>query len=902
MALFAACICTSTTAAAQDLDGGPARTEADSGVPSEPPSEVDSDVPTEAPPSEGAPDSRAAPAESEPEEESPAALTPPHIVRAVPPEYPAARLSGLAHPTVVVIVTLDAEGRVADAQVEHGAGEDFDDAALRAVREWRFDPARRGETPTASRIRIAIHFELPSFDLPTSEAEHIGPTFDARVQRPPPGRAEDAPPEVSEPTHPTPSEDEAPEVGVTARVESETRVEDRGAGSFEIDRDILAAAPRREGADMLLSVPGVFAARAEGLAIGHRINLRGFDAEHGQDVELRVGGLPVNLPSHIHGQGYADVGFLIPDVVQRVRATEGVYDPRQSDFAVAGTIDFDLGVARAERGFRAASSYGAFNTFQQLLLWAPESEREATFGAVQYEHTEGFGQRRGGDRISALVQAEARSGDWRLRGLGIVYGARADLAGVLRADDIEAGRVGFYDTYAHPTAQSQNALTGRFLGGFFGTYRADGGSNGGFSVWVGADTFRLQENFTGFIQRSRVLPGVAGRGDLIEQRNQTLSVGLSGRFRTEAWRPWEWLAARVEVGLDGRLDFLEQGQSLLARRNETWDQRVDASVFGTQGGLFADLELRLTRHLRINGGVRGALLLYEVDDRLGNFAPDFRPRDSFIMGFRRSAGGATVGPRVSAEVKPLEWLSLRAAYGQGYRSPQARTLEDGERAPFTTVQSGDLGAVFEFDRVLRVAVTGYWTELSDDVAFEPREGRLERIGASRRLGAVLYAQARPLDWLVGAVSVTYVNAELLEPPPATADNPQPPFEPGQNLPYVPPVVLRADVGVRGTLVEDVLGESLRGRLGVGYSLLSPRPLPYGGFAEPIHLFDAGGSLAWGPVDLGVSVFNLLDTRFAAYEFLFTSNWDPEAIPARLPARHLAAGAPFSLMVTLGLST
>ena len=109
------------------------------------------------------------------------------------------------------------------------------------------------------------------------------------------------------------------------------------------------------------------------------------------------------------------------------------------------------------------------------------------------------------------------------------------------------------------------------------------------------------------------------------------------------------------------------------------------------------------------------------------------------------------------------------------------------------------------------------------------------------------------------------------------------------------------LGVNGTLVEDLLGMPFRGRLGIGYSFLSPRPLPFGGFAEPVSLFDAGGSLGWGPVDLGVSVFNLFDTRWAASEFLFTSSWDPEAIPSRLPARHRAAGSPLTVMVTLGVS-
>ena len=837
---------------------------------------------------------------------APPRLIPPRIVRSAPPAYPESRLGERLHPSVVLIVTLDPDGHVVDAEVEHSADADFDAAARAAVRTWEFAAAERDGQPIASRVRVAVHFELPAFDL----ARGAEPMEAGGVVEPVqvlPHHDHPAPDAAAEIVEEEGEEDAEPELGVTAQVEHEERDEDRGAGSFEIDRDVLAAAPRREGADLLLSVPGVFAARAEGMAVGHRINLRGFDADHGQDIELSVGGLPINLPSHIHGQGYADLGFLIPEAVRRVRATEGVYDPRQGDFAVAGSIAFDLGVPEDERGFRVQSGYGLFDTFEQLVLWAPEGEREETLGAVQYRRTGGFGQRRSGDAISAIVQAGARSGDWRLRGVGILYGARADLAGVVRVDDLQAGRVGYYDAYPDPTAQSQNALSGRFLAGFFADHRSEGGAGGGLGVWVGADAFRLQENFTGYTRRSRTVfdgatgRGVAGRGDLIEQRNRTFSAGLQGRFRTSPWEPWDWASARLELGLDGRVDFLEQGQSLIeAGRNRTWDELIDADVFTTNAALYGDVEIALTEYVELHVGARAALAVYEIDDRLGNFIAMERP-ETFLRGFRRSAGGVTAGPRASVEVKPIEPLSLRAAYGHGYRSPQARTLDDGERAPFTEVRSADLGAVLELDRILRVQVAGFWTELSDDVAFEPREGRLERIGASRRIGAVLHAQARPLDWLVGAVSVTFVDAELLEPPPPSASDPQPAFMPGQNLPYVPPVVIRADLGARSTLAEDVLGEELRGHVGLGYSFLSPRPLPFGGFADPVNLVDASAGLGWGPVDLGVSFFNIFDVRYAASEFVFTSSWDPDAVPTRVPARHLSAGSPFTFMVTLGVS-
>src|SRR5690606_8967065 len=105
---------------------------------------------------------------------------------------------------------------------------------------------------------------------------------------------------------------------------------------------------------------------------------------------------------------------------------------------------------------------------------------------------------------------------------------------------------------------NQNALAGRIMAGNFSDYRGSAGENAGVGIWAGFDDFRVQENFTGFIQRSRELDGVAGRGDLIEQRNRTVSVGITGRYRTRPWRPADWATGSLELGLSSRFDHVFQ--------------------------------------------------------------------------------------------------------------------------------------------------------------------------------------------------------------------------------------------------------------------------------------------------------------------------------------------------------
>jgi TonB family protein len=836
---------------------------------------------------------------------APVELVPPRVIEAVDPEFPPEELASGLTPSVVLHVTIDAEGVVQEAHVDHTAGEHFDREALAAVRRWRFEPARRGDRAVPARIRVEVRFTLPEFELPSTTepatAASEAPTRGSET--PDASTSGDAPAsettEASAPTQPdaTPSE---PTLGVQAELERERTDDPRSASEHQLDRQQIEAAPRRDAGDLLQSVPGMFAARTEGDAVGHRIMLRGFDAVHGQDIELTVEGVPINVPSHLHGQGYSDLNFVLPEVVRSMRIVEGVYDPAQGDFAVAGSVDFRLGVGERDRGVTSRTTYGSFHTLRQLLVFAPHGMDEGTFGAAAYRRTDGFGTGRASEGGSAILSLAFGDRPWHGRVFGVAHGMRAGLAGVLRAEDIESGRYGFYDRYDDPIAAAQSALAIRLLLGATIEHRGDRGARTRATLWTSYDDFRIQQAFTGYTQRSRVMPEWMGRGDLIEQRNETVGLGLRASHRTEQYVLFDWLRTSIELGLAGRVDVIEQQQNLLAPpQNETWDQRVDASINGADVGAYVDLDVRITDYVRVRGGARGNVLFYDVDDRLGNFIPAFR-RERYLVGFRRTAFGIAAGPRASIEVRPIPELALLVAYGEGYRSPQARQLVDGERAPFTKVRSGDLGFRLELGsaRELEVAGTAFYTHLSQDVAFDAEEGRLEPVGPTTRIGGTLVVRARPLPWLLAAVSATFVNATLDEPPPASAANPTPAFEPGALLPFVAPWVVRADVGAHERLF-DLDGHPVRGRVGVGFSFLSPRPLPFGQEAAPVALLDASIGASWRWLSVGVEAYNLFDSQWAASELFFVSNWRPSEPPSRLPARHIAAGAPLTILGTLG---
>lgn len=854
-----------------------------------PPSDPNAEKPPEPPKAEPAPPPAPKPAPTgKAVPNASGAMTPPRVLQSAAPVFPATKLASGEHPTVVLKVTVFADGSIGDVIVEHSSGPEFDAAAIDSVKQWKFAPARRGSEAIASRVGVAVHFELP--ELGVEHVTTVTGTSEAvpHAHEPPPGDSR----------HPEQRAQE--ELGAKAHVHGVMRSEQRGVNDVRIDAALLRAAPAQDSGELLKRAPGVVVARIEGDAVAQRIMLRGFDADHGQDIELNVDGVPVNQPSHIHGQGYADLGFIIPETVRSLRVTEGVYDPRQGDFAVAGTADFELGVEK--RGIQVGSGYGSFRTFRELAVFAPQGFGADTFGAVAFKKTEGFGQNRASTSGSAIGQIGWDSGPLHLTLHGSVHGARALTANVLRRDDIDSGKVDFYDVYPLATAEAQGASTERAQLSAKARYHGPKGENAELLTYVVLNTFRLQANYTGFAEISRKNPMWTGRGDLIEQTNQDRTIGIKSRYRTAEVRPFSFSRTFLEAGISGRVDDIAQTQNLIqAPEGTTWDQRVDADISALDVGGYADLDTTITERVHLRGGVRADFLSYQVDDRLANFIPAFRAQEH-IPGYRRSAAGIAAGPRAVLEVHALPELSVIAAYGEGYRSPMALLLDDGEPAPFVKVKSGDLGLrhVMGSGDQLELRASGYLTRLDDDVAFDPREGRVEAVGPSRRVGFVFYGVTRPYSWLRAAVSVTYVKASLEKPPYSTAEDPDPPFKKGQLLPYVPPVVLRADTSAERRLF-DIEQFPVTGRAGAGYSYWSPRPLPFGESARPVSLIDAEVGLSYRMFTTTLSCFNLLDAEYAAMELSYPSSWNPDGPASRVPARHVMAGSPRSFLAMFGVS-
>jgi outer membrane cobalamin receptor len=620
-------------------------------------------------------------------------------------------------------------------------------------------------------------------------------------------------------------------------------------------RALLEAAPHRSADELLTVMPGVFITQHGGEGKAYQIFYRGFDAVHGQDLEIWAGGAPVNDVSNVHGQGYADLHFIPTEVVRQIVATPGTYDARQGDFAVAGSMRFDLGYDVP--GATASVKVGSFGSRRAFLAYHPPGGDAGTFGAVELYETNGFGPSRAAQRASVMGQTVLALGDGtKLRLLASAYAGHFASAGVLRLDEVEAGRIDRFATYdaTQGGASSRAQLV---------TEIAHRGERTGWrlATYVVLRSLRLRQNFTGFLTDPN--------GDSSQQLNDDLVVGTTGAydFRFPLLSP----ADTIEVGFFGRTDWIDQSQKRVATfDNRVTADQVDARVRAHDIAGYVDLSLHPFSRLAVRGGLRADGLAYYAQEN-----------GAAAAGQARASQGTHIGKKLNLDGRLTSALRALASYGEGFRSPQARSLAEGETTPFTSVRSFELGLRLA-TTVVSGSLAAFETRLSDDLVFDQSTGRNERVPATRRTGAAAELSATPRPWLVGAASATYTRAAFTG---SDAD-----YHAGDLVPYAPQWVLRSDAAATPEL-GTWHGWPTRARLGGGTSWLARRPLPYGEWGHDVFLVDATAAVRLGRVEVGLEVFNLLDARWYDGEFVYASRFHPAEAPALVPQRHVTVGAP-----------
>lgn len=817
--------------------------------------------------------------------QGPSPVTPPVVEHRHEAVYPPSQLPEHRHAEVVLIVTIDPEGRVHDVQIAQSGGKDFDDAAAFAVRLWRFAPAKRGGKSVSARIRVPFRFAPP--EEPATE-EVVAPEEPGAV----------VPPEAA-PKHTHPSEPpQPPKTHVEdIRVVGRSYMPSRGTSDYDITVGKLAAVPRTDAASYLRLAPGMFLTNPGGTGHPYQIFLRGFDAREGQDIEFTVDGIPINEVGNPHGNGMADTHFIIPELVQRLRVLEGPFAPQQGNFAVAGSALYDVGVEKT--GLTLAATAGSFNTKRGLLMWRPQGFSERTFGAAEVFSSDGFGQNRASDRVSAMGGFETNIGaKGSLRLLASSYATHYAQAGVLRRDDVEAGRQDFFGTY--DTAQGGDSVR-HSIGATF-TDRIDD-ARVMQSFFVTVRDFRLRQNFTGFQEdvQETWQSSHEQRGDLIDQQASTTTVGARGSAR----QGWKLFGERqeLELGYFARFDDVAgQQRRLRGQTTVPYRKNLELDSTLTNVGMYADASVRPLSWITVRGGGRVDVYHYRVSDRCAvpeqtSFGGDPLDTECFSsdrVGYRSPDQTTTTSaslfqPRAAVLFGPFRGFTPSVSYGKGSRSVDPQYVNQGLETPFAEVSALEGGVSYVRplgDIELTARSVFFQTDVDKDLFFNQVEGRNTLSTGTRRSGWAGNARLTG-DFFDLATSLTLVRATFNDTHLA--------------IPYAPAVVSRADGVLFADLPVAIEGRKIYGSLGFGASYVGPRPLPFNEKSSDIFLVDAAAQLRWKALSFGLTCTNLFDRRYRIAEYNYASDFRSQGYATRVPARHFVAGEPRAVFGTLTLT-
>lgn len=626
-----------------------------------------------------------------------------------------------------------------------------------------------------------------------------------------------------------------------------------------LDRAEVEAFPARSADGLLEAMPGLHQSAHGGHGKAYQYFVRGFDAVHGADLAVSLEGIPLNEPSNIHGHGYLDLHFLPTALVQGVTLYEGSSRAEVGDFGVAASADFSLGLA--EPGLLARVGGGTDRSGDLLLAWRPAEGEAGDFLLASADAGLGVVDHRSWRQLNLAAGVERWFGLTRARAFALAYQGRFDSPGVLREDDLLEGSVDFYGAYP----EAGDGLSSRLLVGAE-LARPCAGCGWTLLAWGGLRGLELTRNFTGYAQHPE-------HGDGVLQGQRGGAFGL----RARRWEDLRLLGAwhRLEGGLDLRADLLDQRERGIGPDGRAWEERIDAGVQQGSAGAWASLVLHPWSWLELEPGLRaellGVRLLRRIDDEgqaVG--APD--PALSWAP---------VLAPKARAVLLHEHPLTLFASYGRGFRSSEARGVEDGDRAPVSTADTEELGARWRSARGLELTVVGFHTTISNELIFDHTAARFLSSGSTRRVGGEALAALEPLPWLRSELEITWTDGRYQ----AT----------GEPLPYAPRWLASAGLYSQG-------GEGrgfLRWNGGLRGWFLGPRPLPEGFYSHSAFVLDATAHAEWQRWVLELQVDNLLGTRWRDGEFVYPSCFDRDSPCSELPALHITAGEPFALRLGIG---
>ena len=487
---------------------------------------------------------------------------------------------------------------------------------------------------------------------------------------------------------PTPTQGQTPEPSQIAStdlpsIDIRARAEDRlgvaqTASEGVVSQQRLATVPLMRPGEVLEMVPGMLVTQHAGDGKANQYFLRGFNLDHGTDFATFVGGVPVNMPSHAHGQGYTDLNFVIPELVQQISYRKGPYFAQEGDFASAGSarIDYrrglDAGLAQltvGPNGYVRTLLADSFRRKDLQLSQGEPSPGQWLYGLEAFKNNGPWTVPENYRKLNGVLRYSEGTALQGLSLTAMAYQGQWTSTDQVPQRALDQGLIGRYDSL-DPTAGGKTqrySLAGEWS-------ELQGAVQYKTQAWLLQSALDLWSNFTGCLTDPSAACSV---GDQFKQSERRIALGGS---HTRRWdTTWQVGARSLDVqhawGVQARSDFLSPVGLYTSRQRETLTTVREDRVQQQHLGLWAESEVRWTERLRTVTGVRADA--YGFDVRANLPANSGKRQDSLVS------------PKLSVVWAPWRGTEWYLSHGLGFHSNDARgtTLRVDPSDPSVSAQA-----------------------------------------------------------------------------------------------------------------------------------------------------------------------------------------------------------------------
>jgi hypothetical protein len=604
-------------------------------------------------------------------------------------------------------------------------------------------------------------------------------------------------------------------------------------------------------ADVLRLVPGLIINQHQGGGKAEQYLIRGFDADHGTDLAIFVDGLPVNLRSHAHGQGYADLHFLIPETVRAVDVLKGPYFPEYGDFNTAAVVTFLTRDDVEENTMEIAG--GSFNTQRYLALLSPTRDAVKTLIAFEGYRNDGpFEHPNGYLRFNLFGKATTNlAEDMKLSVWASHYRAEWLGSGQIPARAIRAGLVDRFGSI-DPNEGGITQRTNLNIDYGWNVTEAQRLTAHAYATYYSLSLFN---DFTLFLNDPE-------HGDMINQRDRRFLAGFDTQYEVKS-RPFG-IPLTSTAGFQYRIDTPHVVLANAIQRHQV-GRVQDVSIVEQSYSPFVKFDLLPLEKIRLVTGARGDIFRFQGTEHVTTTEP-FETR-----------GVTKARPNVKANLILGPWIATEffGNFGTGFHSNDARAVLTNPRLDALPTATG-----YEFGLRTRVLprtelfATYWFLDLGSELVFVGDDGTTEARGPSHREGLEVGAKVRLLDWLTFTGDFTYTTkAEFVDT--------------GAAIPLAPIWTARADLTAR---LPWGLSSSLEMRhLGDRFADEN-RHFTARGYT----LFTSTTRYRYRHVEAFLSVENLTDVHWREAQFFFTSRLPGEPLGG-VNDVHFTPGTPRSFL-------